>query len=438
MTSIGIVGSGIAGLHLGLFLQQHDIPVTIYSDRTPDQLREGRLPNTVGRAEQTQARERMLGVHHWESDRVRLSSLHVRINGDPPLVFRGDMSWAVSFIDMRLYLPALLEDFAARGGGVVIRTLQASDLPALAAEHDLLVIASGRASLTELFPRVPERSPFTEPQRLLCTGLYRGLAFPDPLGMSFTIAPGHGEIFQAPFLSADGYVSAVLFEALPGQGLQPIVDRRYDDDPEGFEQLVLRLLREYAPPIYERVDERAFGLTGPLDVLQGAIMPTVRRGYAALEDGTRGTYAVAIGDVHVLNDPVLGQGANAASHAAWVLGEAILEGGPFDEPFCRRVEDRIWKYASAVTAWTNAALRPPAPHAQAVFGAAARSQAVANELAENFNSPSRAWAALESPVGAAAFLERHGLTLPPPPADGITAPVRTAPVAGIGAASGGA
>jgi hypothetical protein len=415
MTSIGIVGSGIAGLHLGLFLQQHGIPATIYSDRMPAELRCGRLPNTVGRAEHTQARERALGVHHWESDDFRLSSFHFRINGDPPLMFRGDMSWAVNFVDMRLYLPALLEDFSGRGGNLVIGTLQAGDLPALAVEHDLVVVASGRASLTELFPRIPERSPFAEPQRLVCTGLYRGLSYPDPLGMSFTIAPGHGEIFQSPFLSADGYVNAVLFEVIPGQGLQPIMDRRYDDDPKAFEHLVLELLREYAPSISERVDEREFGLTGPLDVLQGAITPTVRRGYAALGHGAHGTYAMAIGDVHVLNDPVLGQGANAASHAAWVLGEAILEGGPFDEPFCQRVEDRIWEYASAPTAWTNAALLPPSPHAQAIFGAAAQSQAVANELAENFNNPPRAWAALESPAGAAAFLKQHGLELPPPP-----------------------
>ena len=33
-----------------LFLQQHGVPVTLYSDRSPDQLRGARLPNTVGRA----------------------------------------------------------------------------------------------------------------------------------------------------------------------------------------------------------------------------------------------------------------------------------------------------------------------------------------------------------------------------------------------------
>ena len=35
-TSIGIVGSGVSGLHLGLYLCEHDVPVTMYTDKEPD------------------------------------------------------------------------------------------------------------------------------------------------------------------------------------------------------------------------------------------------------------------------------------------------------------------------------------------------------------------------------------------------------------------
>jgi hypothetical protein len=42
MSGIGTAGSGIAGVQLGLFLQRHGVPATIYSDRTPDQTRAGR------------------------------------------------------------------------------------------------------------------------------------------------------------------------------------------------------------------------------------------------------------------------------------------------------------------------------------------------------------------------------------------------------------
>ncbi len=76
MTSVGIVGSGIAGLQLGLFLQQAGVTATIYSDRTPDQIRAGRLPNSVARFEHTQVRERQLGVQMWDFPDFRISSLH--------------------------------------------------------------------------------------------------------------------------------------------------------------------------------------------------------------------------------------------------------------------------------------------------------------------------------------------------------------------------
>src|ERR1700757_4003164 len=59
MTSIAIVGSGVSGLHLGLFLQQHDVPVTLYSDKTAEQIATGRLLNTVAH-------------HHHTLERVRL------------------------------------------------------------------------------------------------------------------------------------------------------------------------------------------------------------------------------------------------------------------------------------------------------------------------------------------------------------------------------
>ena len=34
MTSIGIVGAGVSALHLGLLLRQHDVPVTIYAEKS--------------------------------------------------------------------------------------------------------------------------------------------------------------------------------------------------------------------------------------------------------------------------------------------------------------------------------------------------------------------------------------------------------------------
>jgi hypothetical protein len=118
---------------------------------------------------------------------------------------------------------------------------------------------------------------------------------------------------------------------------------------------------------------------------------------------------VALGDAHVLNDPITGQGANTASHAAWVLGEAIRNGGAtFDEAFCRRVEQQIWAYAQPVTEACNARLRPAPAHAVELFEAAAHHKAIADAHANGFNHPHAFWEIQSSPERTAAFLKQVG------------------------------
>jgi 2-polyprenyl-6-methoxyphenol hydroxylase-like FAD-dependent oxidoreductase len=410
MTDIGIVGAGIAGLHLGLLLQQRGIAATVYTDRTAAQLRAARLPALVARFGPTRERERALGVNHWDSPDFGIFAVHVSLGGPQPLAFCGELTQPAIMVDMRIYCATLLEDFAARGGRVVVGPVDADDVRRLAAAHDLVVVASGRASLTELFPRLPEHSPYHEPQRLLCAGLFHGITYADPLGVSFAISPGAGEIFDAPILSFAGRQSGLFIEAIPGGPLEAAARAPYADDPARSARTLLDAIREHAPHLFARIDPDAFALTRPLDLLQGAITPTVRRAFTRFDSG----YAVALGDVHVVNDPVLGQGANAASRAAWALGEAIGGGGPYDEAFCQQAERRLWESARAATAWTNAMLQPPPPHAVGLFVAAAREQAVADALVDTFAAPERGWEAFASPEGAAAFLARHGSPQPVP------------------------
>ena len=86
-------------------------------------------------------------------------------------------------------------------------------------------------------------------------------------------------------------------------------------------------------------------------------------------------------------DPLTGQGANNASHAAVVAGEAIAAGGPYDDAFCTDVERRMSSYALPVSDACNARLRPPPAHVQQLFAAATRRQSVADAYAHGFNHP---------------------------------------------------
>jgi 2-polyprenyl-6-methoxyphenol hydroxylase-like FAD-dependent oxidoreductase len=405
MTNIAIVGAGIAGLHLGLLLRRHGLTATIYTDWTPDQLRRGRLLNNIIRFAPVRDRERELGITRWDAVDTDTHAVEVFVGGEAPLAFRGRLSRPGSYVDMRLYLPALLEDFAARGGRVVVASVQPEDVVRLSERHDLVVIASGRGSLLELFPRVAECSPYASPKRRLALGYFDGLAPVPSQGVVYVVAPGQGEIFQTATYSFGGKQSALLFEAIPGGAFDKLTRMSYNADPARFDALVLELLRAYAPPIYARVDQERFGITRPLDVLQGAIVPTVRRGYAALENGK---FVVALGDVHVLNDPLIAQGANTASYAAAVLGEAILGGFTTDELFCRRVEERIWAYAGPVTEWSNAMLQPLPPHVRALLVAATQNQAIADAFADGFADPLPTWELLRDPARVAALLDTAG------------------------------
>jgi hypothetical protein len=264
-----------------------------------------------------------------------------------------------------------------------------------------------------MFPRVPERSPVTAPQRHLLAGLFDGIRYADPPGLTFQILPGHGEIFDNVFLTMDGRTSVLMIEAVPGGALDAVTQAQKADDPRRFDAMVLEVLREHAPHTYARVDPAAFRLHGPLDLMQGAITPVVRRAWLPLDGGR---FALTIGETHITHDPSTGQGANAASRSAWLLGQAIVDqvarGGAFDEAFCVEMDARLWASEEGVTWWSLAALGPPPPHVIGLFLAAAQNKAVADAFLDNFNEPQKQWEAMRSPEGAAAFVARFGASLP--------------------------
>jgi hypothetical protein len=404
MTTIGIVGAGVAGLHLGLFLQKYGVTATIYTEKTAEQQLAGKLSNIVVRSAPTRARERFLGVNHWDDANLDLVRSNFYVGGARPFAFAGDLAPPAIAVDIRLYYARLLQDFAMRGGRVVIGALQAGDVQRLAAEHDLMVVASGRGSLATMFPRLAAHSPYRTPERLGVGGLYRGVSHSQSLEIDVVIIPGHGEFLIVPLYSFEPHLTALYIQIVRGGAFEVLRRMRYVDDPRGFDAAVLGLLRDYAPTTYARIDPSAFELARPLDLVHAAITPTVRRGYVQLPNGR---FAVALGDAHVLLDPITAQGANTASHAAWVLGEAIRNSDAFDEAFCRRVEQRIWSYARPVAEACNARLRPPAAHVAELMVAAAHHKAIADAYANGFNQPDAFWEILSSPERTAAFLKQH-------------------------------
>jgi 2-polyprenyl-6-methoxyphenol hydroxylase-like FAD-dependent oxidoreductase len=403
MTRIAIVGAGVSGLHLGLFLQQHDVPATIYTDKTAEQIAAGRLLNTVAHHHHTLERERALGVHHWDADEYGYVCHQYAITGLPePLRFRGDFVHPSSIIDYRLYLPLLMEDYQERGGELVVGPIDPTVAEQLGEDHDLVVIAGGRG-LGAMFAPRPDKSPYDRPQRRLSAGIYNGISYTEPKGVGVHLSLGHGELLELPITSREGFATALLFESIPGGDLEVLADISYEDDPARFNQVVLEKLEHHSPMCFERVDQSSFGLLGPTDLLQGALTPVVREDYIRLSSGT---YALAMGDAHSLVDPVNGQGANSASYSAFVVGQAILDDYALDERFCRRVAREREAFVHGVSDWTNMILNPE-PHVVELLGAMSQNKALCDAYTQNFNHPDRQWDAVATPQRTAAFIARY-------------------------------
>ena len=130
-------------------------------------------------------------------------------------------------------------------------------------------------------------------------------------------------------------------------------------------------------------------------------MPTVRNTVVEFDGGK---CAIALGDVHSIVDPMMGQGANVASYAAFVLGEAIVNSDVLDARFCEKVDLKRQDRVLAAARWTNIMLQPPSEALGMLIGAMSQNPALANEFTENFNYPDRQWDRVSTPARIHAWI----------------------------------
>ncbi len=404
---VGVIGAGTAGLHLGLYLRQHGIDVTMVTDRAPADYRHMRLLNTVAHHAVTIEREEKLGGNHWPDDGY--FGHHYYIGTQPQaLRFYGDLHAPSRAVDYRIYQPRLMLDFLERGGVIEYREVKADDLPAISERFDVLIVCTGKGSLGPLFQHEPAHSPFDRPQRALCVGLFKGISEPPVRAVTMYFSPGAGEMIEIPTLTFSGMAAALVIENIPGGDLEILAKTKYDDDPRAFLDQLLAKLRRHYPTCAERIDEDEFDLAnGPLDILQGGVTPTVRKSHVVLDNGK---LAISLGDVQAVVDPVLGQGANMASYAGWITAEEIVRHDVFDERFVEHVNLRRQDRVLAATRWTNfmlTNLRTMPVELQQFIGRLSQDRALADTFTDNFNYPERQWDCFASLERMQAWCERH-------------------------------
>ncbi|MGW1836086.1 styrene monooxygenase/indole monooxygenase family protein [Streptomyces sp. NPDC002067] len=384
MRKITIVGAGQAGLQLGIGLISHGYDVTLVSNRTGDQIREGRVMSSQTMFGTALAHERGLGLDFWGDACPPIAGLGVNIadgRGGRALSFSARLDATARSVDQRVKMPLWMGEFARRGGHLELREAGIADLERYAAESDLVIVAAGKGEIAKLFERDARRSPYDAPQRTLALAYVTGMEpLPDRPGVSFNVVPGAGEYFTMPSLTTTGPCDIMFFEGIPGGPL----DRFGGLAPEQQLATFQELLRAYVPWEAERCTGVA--LTDSNGTLAGRFAPTVRKPVATLPSGAR---VLGLADVVVLNDPVTGQGSNNAAKCAAAYLAAILDQGerPYDAAFMELAFGRFWDNARSSTAWTNAMLGAPPQHVLELFGAASANPRIASRFVNGFDDP---------------------------------------------------
>jgi hypothetical protein len=404
MAKITIIGGGQSGLQLGIGLLQNGYDVTIVSDRTPEQIRDGRVTSSQCMFATALDNERALGIDFWDDtcppvEGIALSVPHPEIPGAKAIDWGARLDRVAQSVDQRVKFPRWLEHFAASGGELVFHEAGVEDLERNAADSDLVVVAAGKGDIARIFERDAERSQFDQPMRALALTYVNGMTpRAEFSAVSFNIVPGVGEYFVFPALTTSGPCEIMVFEGVPGGPMDC-----WGDVSTPAEHLAKSkwILETFMPWEAERCG--AVELTDDLGILSGRFAPTVRKPVGLLPSGHP---VLGMADAVLLNDPITGQGSNNASKGAAIYLQSILERGegPFDVIWMQETFERLWAYAEKVVGWTNALLLPPPPHVLNVLGAAGQFPAVAHRFANGFDNPPEFYDWFMDPGKADAYL----------------------------------
>jgi flavin reductase (DIM6/NTAB) family NADH-FMN oxidoreductase RutF len=380
---IAIVGAGPAGTALAIGLLGEGYDVTLMSDRTAEEIRDGSVMSSQITFESALEVETALGISdllpaapHIE----RMSYDTERADGSRA-AFTTTLTTAAHSIDQRLRVPLLLDAIERFGGKVVVRCATPDDLEDLARDHDLVVVSTGRGGLTSLFEIDADQTPYSSAKRVASLTYLRGVA-PDPAGagLRYHSVEGVGECFTCPALTVEGPCDIFVVEGVPGGPLDCWEDVTA---PEQHLARLAKVLADHFPTEHARL-VHGYALVDERSVLHGRITPAVRHPVGVLASGRP---VLGMADVVVLNDPLTSQGSNNAIKSASFYLEAITaHEGVFDAAWMQRTFDNFWRgWAQWATEWTNSWLQPAAPHQRAILDAAQQHPSIAAAIAAGFD-----------------------------------------------------
>jgi len=407
MSKFLIVGAGQAGLQLAFGLVQDGHDVTVVSNRTPDDIRNGRVMSSQCMFDAALEHERELGLNHWDEECPDVEGISMAVpapGGGKMIDWAARLDRPAQSVDQRVKMPVWMEELEQKGGKIVLHDAAIPDLEGYARDNDLVVVAAGKGEVAQLFERDPARSPYSAPQRALALTYVTGMEPRSEFSaVCFNLIPTVGEYFVFPALTMTGACEIMVFEGVPGGPMDCWGDVT---TPEEHLAKSKWILDTFMPWEAERC--RSIELTDENGVLAGRFPPTVRKPVAELPSGR---LVLGLADTIMLNDPITGQGSNNAAKMAAAYREAIRAHGdaPYDRGFMERAFEDFWNaYGQYTTTWTNALLSPPPEHVLKLLGAGNGSPELAHRFVNGFNDPVDYFDWFMFPDKAEAYLTEVG------------------------------
>lgn len=379
------MGAGQAGLQLGLGLLEHpEIEVTLYSDRTAEEVASGSLMATAILFQNKREIERELELDFWSDTGKEVHGIEIDVreeSGAKALSFAAPFGDGPGMaLDYRLKFPEWMREYERRGGRLVIQKTGIEDLEILAAAHDLVVVAAGKGGIGGVFQRDPDRSPpYIQPMRKIAAVVVdRDLSLSN---MAISIVPGAAEVVLLPILGPRGQrATAILVFSQQGSSFA----EEYDQLESGKDvlEMTMRCACRYCP---QYADELAGAeLADGRSHLHGAFTPVVKYPVGRLPSG-----AVVMGasDTLTLVDPICGNGLNNATVMTKILTRRIVgHVGGFDADWMTAAFDEFWEYGKDVYVFMRALLEQPAHFGEAL-GPASQNAQLAADIINGYPDP---------------------------------------------------